>query len=70
MKKGHTYITEAGNLLIITNVQKDGTIFADEVSGVGVDGVEYIVSKGDIFIGTSRFVSGETGKSYLFTPNK
>ena len=42
MKINETYITDCGNLLVITKIFKNGKFYADEISGAGIEGIECV----------------------------
>jgi len=71
IEKGFTFITEAGNLPIITKVFKNGTIYAYEFTGTGVEEVEYTYDENDRLLGKdSHIVYGVVGNDKKILENQ
>src|SRR3990167_4921368 len=56
------YVSEVGNLLITTQELKNGTIYGDELSSVGIESVEWKTDEEKHCVGTAIPVYGVVDK--------
>lgn len=66
MKKMPVYISDAGCLLIATEVLKNGTVYGVEIGPKGEEEVEWQINDEKRRIGTGKPVKG----GYLIVPRK